>query len=290
MTKHKKIAVAIVHGVGNHNPNDPNAEKNPEKIARAIKAAFKAVVGTDEPLVTEIVYWDWESGLQPRENVMLEKMAGLHFTGLRRLFFDVLGDAVAYQPSENNHDVYDAIQTVMADTLHRLAQQTARDAPLCVIAHSLGTIIASNYFYDLQQKPSAHLSRKVRNAVGENVPLVRGDTLALLYTMGSPIAIWGLRFDNFGTPVTVPAPKLPIFHRHMTGEWLNFYDKDDLIAYPLQNLNDDYANAVEDVDVNVGNILTSWNPASHLGYWTNEAIINRITDGLVRTYETLNKE
>ena len=49
-----------------------------------------------------------------------------------------------------------------SQTLAELAQEAGPDAPLCVIAHSLGTIIASNYLYDLQVDPVKHL-------IGDNV-------------------------------------------------------------------------------------------------------------------------
>jgi len=34
-----------------------------------------------------------------------------------------------------------------------------------------------------------------------NTPLERGETLTLLYTLGSPIAIWSLRYPDFGVPI-----------------------------------------------------------------------------------------
>ncbi|MCA1706464.1 MAG: hypothetical protein LC808_25650 [Actinobacteria bacterium] len=70
---------------------------------------------------------------------------------------------------------------------------------------------------------------------------------------------------------------------------MNLYDEDDVIAYPLKCLNDAYAASVaEDVQVNVGNILTMWNPASHTGYWSDGAVIRRIAEGLTRTWRAVN--
>ena len=55
-----------------------------------------------------------------------------------------------------------------------LAQEAGPDAPLCVIAHSLGTIIASNYIYDLQVDPFKHLiSDAPRVMVADGSKLVR---------------------------------------------------------------------------------------------------------------------
>ena len=54
--------------------------------------------------------------------------------------------------------------------------------------------------------------------------------------------------------------------------WRNYYDPDDILAYPLKPLSPAYAKAVhEDVPINVGGVFTSWNPASHSQYWTDNS-------------------
>ena len=47
------------------------------------------------------------------------------------------------------------------------------------------------------------------------------ETLAALYTMGSPIAVWGLRFADFGTPIEFPPKALTGPHPHADTEWVN---------------------------------------------------------------------
>jgi hypothetical protein len=110
-----------------------------------------------------------------------------------------------------------------------------------------------------------------------------------LYTMGSPIAVWSLRFPDFGVPIQFPSDNLLPKYGGTPKEWVNVYDEDDIIAYPLKCLNAAYeANVAEDIEVNVGNILTMWNPASHTGYWTDAAVIRRIAEGLTRTWRAVN--
>ena len=110
-----------------------------------------------------------------------------------------------------------------------------------MIAHSLGSVIASDHFYDLQQgKRKAELL--------EN-PLVKGETLTLFYTMGSPIALWSISYDEFDRPIEVPAKSIKERYPN-TGEWINFHDKHDIIAYPLEPL---YGSEfVKDQQANVG--------------------------------------
>jgi hypothetical protein len=159
-----------------------------------------------------------------------------------------------------------------------------------VIAHSLGTVIASNYLYDLEVYPRKRIIAKtVRQAMGKT-PLDRGETLASLYTLGSPIAMWSLRYENYGIPVAVPSPKLAKRRRDLETEWVNFYDQDDIIGYPLRSLNDHYRKAVnEDIEVNTGNIFTSWNPASHTEYWTDNDVTVRVAEGLARLWKSANR-
>ena len=178
----------------------------------------------------------------------------------------------------------------MAEALSRLATRAGPTAPLCVVSISLGTVIASNYYYDLQNdKPKKRLiPNEVRDQIGNN-PLEKGETLALFYTLGSPIALWSLRYENFGTPIDVPSKNLETHHKGVKGEWVNLYDEDDIIGYPLKSLNAEYRKRIKaDITTNVGGILTSWNPASHLEYWTDSDVIQTVVKGLVKVWKFVN--
>ncbi|HUG89750.1 MAG TPA: hypothetical protein VML55_02890 [Planctomycetaceae bacterium] len=70
---------------------------------------------------------------------------------------------------------------------------------------------------------------------------------------------------------TFPPPALPPDLAATGTEWLNLYDPDDVLGYPLKPVNDAYAAVVtRDVEINAGGLLTSWNPASHDQYWTDK--------------------
>ena len=205
---------------------------------------------------------------------------------------DFLGDAVAYQITPGERRVYDQIHGKIAETLRELADAAGTEAPLCVVAHSLGTLIGSNYFYDLQAehagKPEV-VPRTVRSRPNRT-PLERGETLAHFYTLGSPLALWALRYPDFGTPIAVPAPALARHHPGLDGEWVNFYDQDDLIAYPLRDLGPKYARAVAaDVAVRLGGLLVSWNPLVHPWYWNDTRVIDPIAAALARTWRRMNE-
>ena len=196
-----------------------------------------------------------------------------------------VGDGIAYEPTVHDRRVYDAIHAVMARALHRLAIEAGVDAPLSVVAHSLGSVIASNYLYDLG-KPEL-LSHEVRAHMTDG-PLERGETFTHFFTAGSPLAIWALHHEEFGSPLTVPSSALSAYHPDLVGSWLNFFDRDDVIGYPLRQVNEAYAAAVtEDVSVNAGGLIERETPLSHNGYGTTPEVAGRIAATLAETWRQM---
>lgn len=287
-----QIAVAFIHGVGKQR-KDFAAEMMGKLHERIDELLPDGVPKAAEIFIFKPIYW--APVLQDRENILWDKLkngSGLDFMKLRQFMIDFAADGIAYQPSPKDRQIYEEVHQVVASALKELAA-TGDSTPLCVIAHSLGTVIISNYFYDLHQEYHAgaqnHLAEKVKNVIGNDpTALEKGQTLASLYTMGSPIAIWSLRYQDFGTPIQVPAPQFSECYSDNKGEWLNFYDEDDIIGYPLKVLNDAYQAAVtRDIPVNVGSILTSWNPACHMEYWTDNNVIQPIAESLVNLWKSI---
>lgn len=282
----QKIAVAIIHGVGKQNENfaDGMSQEITGRFANHIESK------TDNPaseLVIEPIYW--APVLQDSEDELWKKLkdgGDMDLLTLRQFLIDFGADAIAYQPTKTDSHIYEGIHKIFAQKLNKLAEGAGDKAPLCIIAHSLGSVIASNYLYDLQQPSKIPLI--VKNEIANN-PLENGETFTSFYTFGSPIAIWSLRYTGFGKPISVPSPKLQDNYPKLTGEWLNFYDKQDILGYPLKTLNGDYKiNVAEDREVNVGGIFTSWNPASHMAYWTDNDITKPIAKSLANVWEAIN--
>jgi hypothetical protein len=283
-----KIAVGIIHGIGRQDPDFY------EELASALAERLSLICPEIE-LVTEGIYW---GDITERiEEKLLCKLAPYKlrwddWIDARGFMVSFAGDAIAYQPipfvdSPHPHEfIYTDIHERVARKLQRLASLAGATAPLCLIGHSLGTVVASNYLYDLQNRK---LPPRIQSIIKHgNSPLEKGETLSHLFTMGSPIALWTLRYDDFGKPVAVPAPK---FRHQRVGEWVNFYDKDDVLAYPLKPLSEPYNKAVaEDVEVsNPG--LMAWTPlGSHGGYFRSAAIQKRICHSLAQMYRILHPQ
>jgi len=167
-------------------------------------------------------------------------------------------DAIAYQRVPGDHpDMYRQIHQRLHDHLVQLRTALGQqDPPLVIIAHSLGSVIMSNYIWDEQ----------TQHGLG-TTPLTRMETLAGFVTFGSPLPLFTLALDDV-ISITFPPPTLPApLHGH--AQWLNFFDADDVLGYPLKPLSPSYAQAVRaDLEINVGHLFTAWNPIAHTAYWT----------------------
>lgn len=282
-----KIAVMILHGAGT--PTQSFAEKMIEKISVRFEEKMNGLK-SEEALVFVPVFWS--TVFETEEKNLWERLqsnADLDYLKLRQFTVEFLADAIAYQPTTHKNSNYDKVHAILARGLAELEKQAGSYAPLCVISHSLGSVIASNFFYDLQEKQE-NIGGLTWGAMNSS-PIGRGETLALFYTLGSPIALWSLRFRGYGIPVHIPSKLISNYFSQVSGEWLNFYDKDDILAYPLKSINENYHMTVsEDIQVNAGGVLSGWNPLSHTHYESDDKVIKKIVEGLVQTWKEMNNK
>ena len=197
-----------------------------KKLERSIRNSFlKAAVKQGKPkppndaIVTADSFW---ADLTQEDQDQLR--ATFNRRGIiRRFLVSSLGDVVAYAKVPGPHNQYEKIHNRFRDALQSLSQ-SAQDsgeeaARLTVVAHSLGTVIASDAIHDLKKSGQFPTNLEFQN----------------FFTFGSPIALFGLRFgiENFNQPVT-------------PGVWLNFFYSDAVLGYPLRKVNDAYMNAVSE--------------------------------------------
>ncbi len=229
-----------------------------------------ARLGVDAGLFAFRAAW-WGPVMEGAEEALYERLArggDLDWKRLRRdIVISGFGDALAYVgPPDKPSVVYDEIHSVLAKNLEALRPELedAERTPLVVLAHSLGCTIASNYLWDAQHG---------RPARGAESGLSRGETLAGFITFGCNLPLFTLAYEPDDIhPIAFPGPRVRECFPGRTAEavrrackWLNFFDPDDILGFPLKPINLAYGAAVdEDVAIDTGTIL-----GAHTDYWTD---------------------
>lgn len=270
MTETRALNVLIVHGIGIQARQRTYARP----LENGIRRAFDRVIGrlpipdippdsarAETALRFEPVCWDPIT--QRPQDALQQVLFGtpwllqrLSLTGrLRSQIVGLVGDVIAYEAGPNN-PVYAAIHAEVARGLDALgADRNGDHAPLTIIGHSLGSVIASDYVWDQTHGETHHLDR-------------HGLALVNMVLLGSPMALYALRGNAGGGPESIrESLSAPVKLDPAGGWWLNLFDQQDVIACPLEPIEAYHRAGVIDCAVNAGTWLTGWNLGSHTGYW-----------------------
>ncbi|MBN1202869.1 MAG: hypothetical protein JXJ20_13555 [Anaerolineae bacterium] len=278
MAAARTLNVLVVHGVGwgNRGPNyaRPLQDGIQHEFDRTIRRLGLRDVNRRDTQAKHALRFEtayWAPITQRPQNALLDVMFGrwhplrrfsltYHF---RRNLVALLGDLVAYQHDPANNTIYRAIHDELDRCVRALSEASANEtgtderAPLTVIGHSLGSVIASDYVWDHTRGsvPAHHLN---------DYPLA----LVNFFTLGSPMALYTLRGNAYGGPESIrESLDSPITVDPDGGLWLNLYDRQDAVAFPLEPIKAYKSAGVIDRPVPAGNWLTGWNLLSHTGYW-----------------------
>jgi len=190
----------------------------------------------------------------------------------REFVIKYLGDPVAYveSPGINKYkQIHERVLSFINNCAKDASNKGAtaqKPALLTVVTHSLGSVIASDLFYDVKKKGQSWPS-EVR--------------LANFITLGSPLALYALRygFEKPTATTTLKPFSSPITTDDPDGLWINIFDPQDILGYPLKPLNKAYEAAVfVDKEINAGEWWKFWqwpqqiSPLSHLLYWEDETV------------------
>ena len=227
-----KIGVLVLHGMGNQKPEF--AEGMIEELYKRLKA--KGYKNSD--LIFKVVYW--APVFQEKETELMRHMKegrDLDFVSLREFVIYYLADAIAYQKvttAQQQIDVYQEIRDKIAKSVKELYDELKRSAPgvaefpMVVMAHSLGCQMISNYIWDVQ-----HDENKPANA------FERMENLSAIMTFGCNIPLFTIAYNKLlpitflGINVNACFPGTDPVKVKDAAKWVNFYDKDDILGYPL---------------------------------------------------------
>ena len=282
----------LIHGIGDGTPSD-DFEQFAERLRDAYcdyhkcsKATFKnkfkivpvnwdhATEGPELNLYSKAFRVPRRSDRSLTSGNPLESVLGLFNTHAWRYFMTFfVGDAIAYV-DENNNGIRESVWKTISTSLG--VGVNAEIPKYSIISHSLGSVIAFDYAFSLLE-PKKKNQKPYFSFTSNN--LTQGDLEKLqkgfqhLITFGSPIALFWMRnkdlWDN-----NFAALKNPI-----KGEgrlWLNYWDNDDLVAYPLEKFFEGKEGHIDDIRVETG--LTM--PWAHTGYWKDSELINDLAASL----------
>ncbi len=189
---------------------------------------------------------------------------------LRYFMTFFIGDIIAYTAEPEN-------KNGIRKSVWQQIEAHCESAPYSILAHSLGSLIAFDYLYKLFEKNTMLYPGKKCETDEYKLNCFK-DNFRNLFTFGSPIGLFMLRQGKLwlgDKPFTTI--KNPVSQGH---KWLNFYDNQDVAAYPLETLfmsNPENASAsLEDIIVQTGNMVLN----SHTHYWRNKKLAQRIASVL----------
>jgi hypothetical protein len=266
----KVIGLLIVHGMGDTRPD----------FYKELTAALQKRLGPNwERIAWRAVFY--QSELQGNQAAIFRKMrAQIRWEGLRELMLYGFSDAASLEhKKELPGSPYYRTQRRILDALDELFEELGGAAPMAVITQSLGAHVISNYIWDAQQPLAAFAgvwSQPLNDGVApgsEQDRLRRLRTLERLLTTGANIPVFVAGHDI-----------IEAIDRAQLGagfKWINQFDPDDALGWPLQQLSRGYEALVDDVAVNAGGnslfgLLKSLTPYSHNQYWETRSVLERL--------------
>lgn len=290
-----KLAVALVHGIGaqTYHWADGLIDRLQERVREEIGQLLHGTQPLPEPSeMLALVQVHWADVLEDRQRQLQLILAGgpravqaqvpwwhalvhpiryarSHLRQAQATFIaEFVGDIIGYLDAPTRLAVHATVSEALGRLETRMAPATGK-WPLTMIAHSLGSVIASNYVWD---------ATKVRRQAGRP-GFHEAWQLENLFTVGSPLALFALQYggaEMFSSPIAVEGAR---------GRWVNIYDNDDPIAMPLKSLNAAYGRAVaRDAEVNAGAYLFA-----HGGYFTEPHTLRIISQKLALDWIAANQ-
>jgi hypothetical protein len=280
-----EVALITVHGMG----------ETPSTYADGLMDRLRGQLGAlAGQVVMRSVYY--QKILQDNQNTIWEltqERSTVRYADLRKFVLFGFGDAAGLENrKEIPGSVYELAQGEIARTL--LSAHAARpNMPVVFVAQSLGCQVLSSYIYDAQK---AAKGQPVGAGIWRNIDAWASATLGRALTASEKTFIGAgtcaaLVTTGCNIPVFIAAHKImhiiPIERPTSLFKWINFYDPDDVLGWPLQPLPGGYRELVEDRIVNANGgmaslLLRSWNPLAHNSYWEDATIIDAIAAMLRR--------
>jgi hypothetical protein len=207
---------------------------------------------------------------------------------LREINFYGFSDMFYYTSDTGKESVRSAICRQLLTYIEKQQAQIPGPLRLTFVGHSAGAVIAFDLLFHLFHPDHApydthcFVDQKGREESLKLREMAQSGALQLrrLITIGNPLSAMSLRHSRVVEAVAageklnpkhygiVPDPGLP------GPRWLNLWDLDDPLAWPVEPLMDNSQSMVSDVYVNV----SDWITKAHNAYWTSKAAHKAIAE------------
>lgn len=264
------LGILTLHGMG----------KTEEGYANDLFDEIDELLGDDLAGHIKTASVFYQGILQDNQSEYLKRVKRrLRWDNLREFLLYGFSDAASLESrKEGVSSPYYQAQEIILNTLKNLySRLEGPDRRVIVIAQSLGGQVISNYLWDATKDgtvPDGVWSQPQVFESAEEEEFCRGKKTVRLLTTGCNIPIFVAGFNRQDIK--------PIRKIHPKFEWHNFYDKDDVLGWPLRDLSDDYAQRVKDHSMNAG-LLSGFTPLSHKHYWRDRDFLKPLITHIKRS-------
>ncbi len=228
----RPVVLLCLHGIGTY------IEEFRDVRTRFDRKLWAGLYGELGEALSDNVIWTpvvWsQPDLEARQRELIEDRD--EWEKVFKFVASALTDAAAFQfyndhrSGDSNYAkslgaIYSALKGAEAEIKRRGFDP--EDVPIVTVAQSMGCHVFSTYAWDIQNAP-----KRVAGSAKTPTPFARLDTLSSVFFTGCNIPILTAGVD--------PKKKIPLrLLRHETfadvQRWVNIYDPDDLLGYPIRD-------------------------------------------------------
>lgn len=208
------------------------------------------------------------------EAIEKEQNNKVAWTPLRQFLLFGFGDAGALENSAHRNPAqYLRVQETIQEALDRAYIELGEDKtkPVIIVAHSLGCQVISNYLWDAYK--GTHIFMRSDGIDPDRLAFLKLKSMRHLVSSGCNIPLF------VGGLVKPECFELP----NHAMKWHNYYDPHDVLGWPLRQLGDSFR-FIDDYPIDVGGLILSRTPLSHLKYWTDNNFVRplaRVVEGML---------
>jgi hypothetical protein len=263
----KKIFILTVPGIGTQKEGySQKFEEDLNRFSKNTVLAFNFQVIESRPFDATKVD-EHQAELFDRLDAV-NNLGGI--LSFRKFVLSAFGDGVTFERNSGDPEgPYQKIHRYLKDKIEEINELMLNydKTSLVIVASSMGAHLVSSYIWDADngkgifETQPATLYNNLENlryfvTIGCNIPLFISG-----YPKEQIIAI-RKRSEDF--------------------EWDNYFDKDDVLGWPLEQLSDSYGQLVKDHQINTGLYV-----GAHQKYWDDNSFTRPFTSKLLNLYQTM---